>query len=537
MAEENKARYFGEPFKEKKSKERKFNDIIVPENTDGSYIIKRKENEFSEEYNGKIKHSFANGFDPSNEAEMIQTYRNVSDHPDVSFAIEEIVNEMFVTDGETKPISLNLDSLEEIDDSRKELISEEFEKILSLLNFNRDAFEIFRRFYIDSRIYYYKLVDPKNPSKGIQELKYIDPISIRKIKEIKVKETAEAGQRMNQVVDSNSYYLYTPKSNAYGNKSGGLGNQNNGFGSIDSSSLSNLNDNAESYIIKSYAISEATSGMFDHSRNCIKGHLHKAIKPLNDITNLETHMIIYRVARAPERRVFYIDTGALPPKKAQQYINLVQDSYRREINYDSSTGEINADNKTISMHEDFWLPRSSDGKGTQVDTLSGASNLGELSDVEYMNKKFRNSLNIPVSRFDSENPVTMVLGGSSENNKDEIKFQKFISRLRSRFSSFLKDLLGTQLLLKSTVTSEEWTKIENIIVLEYVRDSYLEDLRKYAIFQQKVEIVKDADELVGRYISKEFVWKELLKFTDEEIEEMKEQIKKENEENPPEDGF
>ena len=529
MAEINTPRYFGEPFNHTKVEQKDYIDIVNPFH-DGSDVVKT---DFSR-YNGKVSQRLNSHFgDPATEAELIQTYRSVSEHQDVEFAIDEIVNEIIVTDGESQPIEVNLDSIEEFTEETKEEIREEFENILSMLNFARDGFEIFKRYYVDSRLHFYKVVDPNNLSDGIKELRYLDPISIRKVKEVVTqKKHNSENQSIDSILDTKEYYIYTPNANAYANKECGFG-----FLTTDSkNALSSMFSTNESYVLNAYAVASVDSGLFDYNRNCVKGYLHKTIKPLNDLVNLETHMIIYRVARAPERRVFYIDTGTLPPNKAQQYINLVQDSYRREVNYDASTGQIRSDTKTLSMHEDFWLPRSSSGKGTEVDTLSGAQNLSQIEDIEYMDKKFKNSLSVPISRFDRENSASIIFGANQELSRDEVKFQKFVGRLRSRFSSIFRDILGTQLILKGVVEPEVWYENENRIVFDYVKDTYIEDSRKYAIWERKMEILKNLDEVEGKYVTREFIWKEILDFTDEEIQQTKEKLKQEKAEFGAEDG-
>lgn len=514
--------YFGEPKNSKRAEKRDILNFTGPER-DGSQVIERS----AASFNGRVSHAVsANPIsDIANEGELIRTYRDISDHPDVGYAIEEIINEIFVTDGVSLPITLNLDFLDEIGrsdiDDLKAAIEEEWLHVLRLLNFNQDAFEIFRRFYVDSRLAYYKVVDPENLEEGIQELRSLDPISLRKVKlTLTDKEQMEDGNYVKSYVDESDYFVYQPNRDMYSSA-------DNGFGSLFSGSISNLYSNQDQMILKEYSVAYVDTGMLDHTRNFVKGYLHKVIKPLNDLLNLEVHMIIYRVARAPERRVFYIDTGDMPPNKAQQYLNSVQDTYRREVSYDAKTGKVNSDSNTISMHEDYWLPRSSGGKGTEIDTLAGAQNLSQIEDIEYLKKTFLSSLNVPTSRFEREGGNSLFFGANNEMDRVEVSFQKFISRLRSRFNILLKDILGTQLILRGVLTLEEWEQYQNQISLKYVKDSYLEDSRKFSVWQQKAAVVADLEPLTGKYISKGYIWREILGFSSDEIEEMRAEIEEE----------
>lgn len=525
-----KQRYFGEPVVGKKVTNKGYIDIIGP-SADGTPTTFVDSEEYAK-FGGRFKYALSNGLPEFNsEAELIQMYRDISDHADVDFAIEEITNELFVVDGESVPVFIDLDGIEEevLNDDTKGKIKKEFSAILNMMNFTNDAFEIFRRFYVDSRLCYYKVVDPSDTKKGILDLRIMDPVSVRKVRQI-IKKKIDLGNDgfIQDYEDVKEYYIYTPNNSAYSNKVGTL--ELSGFGALSGAMIGNLGASDNVQILGSYAVAEITSGQYDYSKGCVKGFLHKAIKPLNDLTNLEVHMIIYRIARAPERRVFYIDTGNLPPKKAQQYLNYVQDSHRSEVTYDSASGRIRSDSRTISMHEDFWLPRSSDGKGTQVETLSGAQNLNQIEDIEYLNRKFHNSLNIPPSRFDAENASAQYFfGANRENTREEVKFQKFVSRLRGKFNELFRDILGTQLILKGIVSPDTWWDIQDKITFDYVRDRYIEDSRRFAIFQQKMEIAKEADDLVGKYISKKYIWENILGFDSDdiqlEIERMAEEAK------------
>jgi len=429
-----------------------------------------------------------------NEIELITRYREMSMQPELETAIDEIVNEAIVNDDNGQAIELNTDDLKQPEQIKKK-IRDEFDVILKLLNFGNMGHDIFRRWYIDGRVFYHVVIDDKRPTLGIQELRYIDPRRIRKIREIQKTKDPKTG--MEVIKRQNEYYLY--------NERGIIGAHSNLGAKIAVDSVVNVN-----------------SGLMDSKRAMVLSYLHKAIKPLNQLRMVEDATVIYRLSRAPERRVFYVDVGNMPTIKAEQYLRDIMVKYRNKLVYDSSTGEIKDDRKHLSMLEDFWLPRREGSKGTEITTLPGGANLGELEDVKYFEKKLYKALGVPVGRLEAQQGFS--LGKSNEITRDELKFTKFVQRLRNKFSTLFDDLLRIQLVLKRVCTEEEWKQFKEEIYYDYLKDNNFTELKEAELITNRILLLQYVDPFVGRYYSKEWVRKNILKQTDEDIAEINEQI-------------
>lgn len=443
-----------------------------------------------------------------NEIELITRYREMSMQPELETAIDEVVNEAIVNDEKSKGVELNLDDLKQPDAIKKK-IRDEFELVLKLLNFGNMGHDIFRRWYIDGRLFYHVVIDEANLSEGIKELRYIDPRRIRKIREIQKTRDPKTGMEL--IKRQTEYYLY--------NERGVIGANSNLGTKIAVDSVVNVN-----------------SGLMDAKRSMVLSYLHKSIKPLNQLRMVEDAAVIYRLSRAPERRVFYVDVGNMPTIKAEQYLKDVMGKYRNKLVYDSSTGEIKDDRKHLSMLEDFWLARREGSRGTEITTLQGGMNLGELEDVKYFEKKLYKSLGIPTSRLESGQ--TFTLGKSTEITREELKFGKFIDRLRNKFSTLFDDLLRVQLVLKKICTEEEWKEFREDVWYDFKKDNNFEELKEAELLTNRILLLQYVDPFVGRYYSKEWVRKNVLMQTDEDIEEIDEQIAKEQADaSPPVDAM
>ena len=441
-----------------------------------------------------------------NEIELITRYREMSMQPELETAIDEIVNEAIVNDDREKGVEIDLDDLKQPDAIKKK-IKDEFEYILKLLDFGNMGHELFRRWYIDGRLFYHVVIDEKSPVKGIEEVRYIDPRRIRKIREIqKAKDPVSGMEIIKQIRE---YYLY--------NERGMIGAHSNLGTRIAIDSVVNIN-----------------SGLMDSKRAMVLSYLHKAIKPLNQLRMVEDAVVIYRLSRAPERRVFYIDVGNMPTVKAEQYLRDVMVKYRNKLVYDSNTGEIKDDRKHLSMLEDFWLPRREGGKGTEITTLPAGQNLGELEDVKYFEKKLYKALGVPVSRLEPGQGFSM--GRSTEITRDELKFTKFVTRLRNKFSTLFDDLLRVQLILKKVCTEEEWKEFKEDIWYDFQKDNNFTELKEAELLQNRLGILTTIDPFVGRYYSREWVLRNVLQLDDDEIEEMQKQIDEEKDEMTPIDA-
>ena len=427
--------------------------------------------------------------------DLIRRYREIAQHPECDMAVEDIINEVVVSDERDSPVSISLDKLA-ISENIKGKIRNEFQECLSLLNFDEKGHDIFKRWYIDGRIYFHKVIDPKSPRKGLTEIRYIDPRKIKKVREV-TKGRDSKGTGIEVVEQTNEWFVYNEKGMSAANSNAGLK-------------------------ITTDSITYVTSGQVDATKNMVMGHLHKAIKPVNQLRMIEDAVVIYRIVRAPERRIFYVDVGNLPKVKAESYLRDVMARYRNKLVYDASTGEIRDDRKHMSMLEDFWLPRRDGAKGTEVTTLPGGQNLGEISDVVYFQKKLYKSLNVPISRMESENGFN--IGKAAEITRDELKFTKFIQRLRKRFTQVFQDILKTQLVLKGIITIEDWQKIKEHIQYDYLKDGYFAELKNAEMLRERLSLANEVTPYVGKYYSVEYIRKYVLRQSDEDIIEIDSQI-------------
>ena len=447
------------------------------------------------------------------EYDLIRRYREMALHPEVDSAIEDILCEAIVADQNDSPIQIDLENLQ-AGDRVKQIIRDEFQYIKEMLDFDKKSHEIFRNWYVDGRIYYHKVIDLEKPEEGIKELRYIDALKIKYVREQKKKGGANAIQYTNNDrpgMDSDpksaefpglsEYFIYTP--NSY---------QKNQYGSV---AVTGQQKDAVKFAKD--AIAYCTSGLVDRNKHTVLSYLQKAIKALNQLRMIEDSLVIYRLSRAPERRIFYIDVGNLPKAKAEQYLREVMARYRNKLTYDASTGEIRDDKKYMSMMEDFWLPRREGGRGTEISTLPGGQNLGELTDVEYFQKKLFRSLNVPESRMADNSGFS--LGRSSEILRDELKFTKFVGRMRKRFSNLFHDILKTQLILKNVVTPEEWERMSDHIQYDYLYDNHFAELKDSELMQERLGLLATADPYIGKYYSVDYIRRKILRQTDDEIVE------------------
>jgi len=448
------------------------------------------------------------------EFELVRRYRDMALHPEVDSAVDEVVNEFVVSDNNDSCVDVNLENLD-VGAGVKKKIRDEFDYIKRLLNFDNRAHEIIRNWYVDGRLFYHKVIDLENPKKGITELRYIDPLKIKKIRQ-KIgnqKALTQAEQQSAKAFewgDYIDYYLYNPRGYIRGGALGPVGDMSNNQGikiAVDS-------------------ITFCSSGLQDLNKRLTLSFLHKAIKSLNQLRMIEDALVIYRLSRAPERRIFYIDVGNLPKVKAEQYLRDVMARYRNKLVYDASTGEIRDDKKHMSMLEDFWLPRREGGRGTEITTLPGGQNLGELKDVEYFKKKLYNSLNLPPSRLTDDNKG-FNLGKTTEVLRDELKFSKFIGRLRKRFSELFHDILKTQLILKGVISPEDWDEMKEHIQYDYLFDNHFNELKELEMTTQRMALVTQMDVFVGKYFSIEHIRKHILQQTEKEYKEIDKQMRSE----------
>ena len=451
-----------------------------------------------------------------NEAELVSKYREISMHPDIEMAVDDIVNEAIVMDPKKEIVSLNLDDLEQPDNIKK-MIQEEFDNVIELLEFNQHAYEIFRKWYVDGRLYYHVIIDEKVPREGIKELRYVDP---RKIRKIKTQKRVKANKNTNVIINKTAeeFYIYNDKGFAKAPTQG-----------------STYNDPASQGIkIAVDSVVNASSGLVNVGGDMVIGYLQKAIKPLNQLKSMEDSLVIYRISRAPERRIFYIDVGNLPKMKAEQYLRDIMTRFKNRVVYDAQTGEIRDDRKHMTMLEDFWLPRREGGKGTEITTLPGGQNLGQIDDIVYFQRKLYKSLNVPITRLDPEQNYNF--GRATEVSRDEVKFAKFITRLRGKFSELFNKILEKQLILKGVITSEDWQEFKTNFKYEYSEDNHFAELRNTEILRDRISMLRDIDDYTGKYYSHEWVRRNVLYQTEEDMKEIDEQIVEEQENpqyNPP----
>ena len=448
-----------------------------------------------------------------NEVELIRRYREMALHPEVDSAIEDIVNEAIVSDLNDSPVEIELSNLN-ASEGIKKILRDEFKNIKDLLDFDKKSHEIYRNWYVDGRLYYHKVIDLKNPEEGIKELRYIDAAKMKFVRHAK-KQAKDLGvqARVKELTSQDmafpeieEYFVYTPKANYPTGNPAAAGDQKGVKFSKDS-------------------ISYCTSGLVDRNKGSTLSYLHKSIKALNQLRMIEDSLVIYRLSRAPERRIFYIDVGNLPKVKAEQYLRDVMSRYRNKLVYNANTGEIRDDKKMMSMMEDFWLPRREGGRGTEITTLPGGQNLGELTDVEYFKKKLYKALNVPISRIEGDGGFN--LGRSSEILRDELKFSKFVGRLRKRFSVMFLDMLKTQLLLKNVVTPEDWEMMSEHIQFDFLYDNHFSELKEAELMENRINLAALAEPYVGKYFSQDYVRRKIIRQTDADILEEDAKIEQE----------
>jgi hypothetical protein len=444
-----------------------------------------------------------------NEAEIITKYRQMELHPEVALAIADIVNEAIVVSEDDKVIELNLDNTK-LSANIKKRLTDEFAEALRLLDFSNRGYEIFQRFYVDGRLKFHAVIDEKNIKAGIQELRFIDPRKLRKIREITKDRDQNADTTL--IRTKNEYYIFNDK---------GFVAKNSGL---------TANDTAKGVRIAKDSIIEITSGLVNETNTLVLSNLHKAIKPLNQLRMLEDAAVIYRLARAPERRIFYVDVGNLPKLKAEQYLREMMVKHKNRLVYDATTGEVRDDRKHMTMLEDFWMARRNGERGTEVTSLPGGQNLGEMDDVVYFQKNLFKALNVPISRMETETGFS--LGRSNEISRDEVKFNKFIRRLRARFSMLFDEILEKQVVLKNIMTIEEWKELKDVIKYDYQEDNHFEELKEQEILNQRMQTLQAINDYVGQYYSKTWVRKNILQQSDEDIEEMDKEMAEEAKNEP-----
>jgi len=476
--------------------------VVVPENTDGARDVVS----FGP-LGGHFVEVYDSGVVDKDEYQLIKQYREMADCTEVDKAISEIINDSVTyEDNVPFPVKINLDNVE-LSDSIKTKIAEEFDNILYLLKFNDYGYEIFRQWYIDGRIYFHLIIDKNRIKDGIQKIVHVDSLFIKKIRNI-------VRDQDGVIEDIESYYIYKPP----------ILSEAANIGTYSYSQLEKAIKFTEE------SITYGTSGLLDAERKMVISHLHKAIKPANQLAMLEDAVVVYRVARAPERRIFYIDVGNLPKTKAEEYINAIMNRYRNKVAYNTSTGKIEDEKRYMAMLEDYWLPRREGGGGTEIDTIQGGDNLGEMDDVAYFRHKLYESLNVPLGRLDSENSI-FNLARDNEITREEIKFSKFIHRLRNRFArGVFSDMLRKQLILKNILTSDDWDTIDAHIVYQWEEDSHFAELKKLAMLKERIDVVEAMDQMIERYYSMEYIRSNILMQTDEEAKELAKQRDKEEQE-------
>jgi hypothetical protein len=435
-----------------------------------------------------------------NEGELVTKYREMSVQPECDNAIQDVVNEAIVVDELEGPVEINMDKLKQPASIKKKII-ENFQDILRMLDFNNNGYDVFRKWYVDGRLYYNIVIDEKNPRSGIKSLRYIDPRRIRKVREPIKEKDARTGATLYKGM--NEYYIYNQK---------GVSTASAGQG----------------IKIAKDSICYVHSGLLDSRNNLVYSHLHKAIKPLNQLRMLEDAVVIYRLARAPERRIFYIDVGNLPKMKAEQYLRDMMVKHKNKLVYDASTGEVRDDRRYMTMLEDFWFARREGGRGTEVTSLPGGQNLGEMEDVDYFRRKLYKSLNVPVTRMESENQFN--LGRASEITRDELKFNKLIQRLRNRFSILFDELLEIQLALKGVATRAEWQEMKEYIYYDFMEDNHFSELKQSEVMTERLRILQEVDPFVGKYFSTDWIRKNVLHMSDQDVQQIEKEIDAESKE-------
>lgn len=437
------------------------------------------------------------------EAELVNKYREMSNYPEVDSAIDDVVNEMVTYEPEQELVELILDDVE-MPDRIKDILIEEFKGVVNLLDFQSLAYETVRRWYVDGRLYYHAILDEKRPEAGIIELRYIDPRKIRKICE-QIRKRVDGANAMQVVQDGKEYFVYNDK----------------GFAQVAGSTASPTNNVGGVRIAKD-SIIHCTSGLLSESGDLVLSHLHPAVRPLNQLRSMEDSLIIYRISRAPERRIFYVDVGNLPKAKAEQHLRDTMNRFKNKLTYDQATGQVRSDVKFMSMLEDFWMPRRGEGKGTEITTLPGGQNLGSITDVEHFQQKLYKALKVPIGRLDSE--ASFNFGRATEVSRDEVKFAKFVARLRMKFSSLFLKIMERQVVLKSIMTPEEWDYIKDSIRFKFSRDNYWDELKEAEILRERMATIQQMGDMIGKVYSYEWVRRKVLMQSDDDIKEINQQI-------------
>lgn len=487
---------FGFEIKRSKKKEaEKLPSIVPPRDDEGGSYQTASGTHYGQYLN-------LDGDDSKDNYQLIMKYRGNAMHPEVDAAIEDIVNESITGAQMEQTLDLNLDDVK-APDRIKKVIKEEFDQIYGMLNFKELGHDIFRRWYVDGRIYHHLVVNEENPKDGIQEIRPIDAAKMRKIKKVKTKKDPITGAKIIEKTEEFFIFQEKPGSSTSGIK------------------------------MTSDSVSYVTSGLLTEDRKKIVSYLHKALKPINQLRMMEDSLVIYRLARAPERRIFYIDVGNMPRGKSEEYMKSIMTKYRNKLVYDAATGQIKDDRKHMSMLEDFWLPRREGGKGTEISTLPGGENLGQIEDIIYFQKKVYRSLNVPINRLEQEQQFS--LGRSTEVNRDELKFQKFIDRIRMRFAHLFYGILKKQLIIKGIITEEDWEEWKNDITVDYIRDNHFTELRDAEVLRERLQTLDLMSNYVGEYYSKEWIQKNVLMLSDEDITNMAKEINGESEEEPDEE--
>jgi len=495
----NTLKLFGFEIKRTKKDDRgkqELQSVVPPSDNDGAGYVTATAGHFGQYINME-------GDESKDNHQLILRYRGVAMHPEVDMAVDEIVNETISASELQSSLELSLDDIE-AGDKIKDQVREEFENIIALLRFNEVGHELFRSWYVDGRSYHHLLVNEANTKAGIQEIRPIDAARIRKVREVKYKKDQMTGVKIVDKVDE--FYIYEEKP---GQTQSGV----------------KLSNDSISYV---------TSGMLDESKKKVVSHLHKALKPINQLRMMEDSLVIYRLARAPERRIFYIDVGNLPRGKAEQYMSDIMAKYRNKLVYDASTGQIKDDRKHMSMLEDFWLPRRENGRGTEITTLPGGENLGQIDDIVYFQKRLYRSLNVPVNRLEQE--AQFSLGRSTEISRDEVKFQKFVDRLRRRFSWIFLGILRKQLLLKGIITEQDWEEWKDSVYIDFIKDNQFTELKEMEILRERIGVMNEITQYVGEYYSKEWVMRNVLRMSEDDIEDMKKEIEQEVKSGEIDDG-
>ena len=491
---ENSIKLFGFEIKRANDKSAaKMKSVVPPQSEDGAGYVTASAGHYGQYVD-------IDGNEAKDNYQLINKYRGVALHPEVDAAIEDIVNEAIVGDDNSGGVSIALDNID-APQQIKDQISDEFNNILGMLNFKENGHDIFKRWYTDGRIFHHLVVKEGSEKAGIQEIRYIDAMKMRKVKEIKKEKDSVTNADIIKSVKE--YFIFQEKPGQNSTRNGAI----------------KFTEESISYV---------TSGLLDEHRKKVVSHLHKSIKPINQLRMMEDSLVIYRLARAPERRIFYIDVGNLPKGKAEEYMKNIMTKYRNKLVYDANSGELRDDRKHMSMLEDFWLPRREGGRGTEISTLPGGENLGQIDDIIYFQKRLYRSLNVPINRLEQE--AQFSLGRSTEISRDEVKFQKFIDRLRNKFSHLFLGILKKHLLLKNIITEEDWDSWKNDINIEYSRDNYFSELKESELFKERIQTLDMVNQYVGDYFTKDWVMKNILKLSEEEMKSLDQDVDDENEE-------